>query len=167
MCSTSSFQTVGFVKTVAAWLIGGEKVKLQVKVEHPDFVPVRKTAGSAGLDLRITNNLLLKAGEVVLAGTGVKAAIPEGYVGLVVIRSGISLTGVELVNGIGVIDSDYRGEIKLPLRYFGRDLYTRIPAGTRVAQLLVVPYLPVQVEVVDELDQTDRGEGGFGSTGSD
>src|SRR5690606_39959893 len=57
-----------------------------------------------------TNNLLLKAGEVVLAGTGVKAAIPEGYVGLVVIRSGISLTGIELVNGIGVIDSDYRGE---------------------------------------------------------
>jgi len=167
MCSTSSFQTAGFVKTEAAWLIGGEQVKLQVKVEHPDLVPVRKTAGSAGLDLKVTNNLLLKAGEVVLAGTGVKAAIPEGYVGLVVIRSGISLTGIELVNGIGVIDSDYRGEIKLPLRYFGKDLYARIPAGTRVAQLLVVPYLSVQVEVVDELDQTDRGEGGFGSTGRD
>lgn len=142
--------------------------RLPVVVERPDLLPERKTPGSAGLDLSVTEDLFLKAGEVVLAGTGVKVAIPEGYVGLVVIRSGISLTGIELVNGIGVIDSDYRGEIKLPLRYLGRDLYTRIPvipAGTRVAQLLVVPYLPVQVEVVDELDQTARGEGGFGSTG--
>jgi len=145
-----------------------KKVKLQAKVEHPDLFPVRKTTGSAGLDLRVTEDLFLKAGEVVLARTGVRVAIPEGYVGLVVIRSGVSLNGIELANGIGVIDSDYRGEIKLPLRYVARDSYPRthlIPAWTRVAQLLVVPYLPVQVEVVDELDQTDRGEDGFGSTG--
>src|SRR5690606_455879 len=94
MCSTNSFRTAGFVKTVAAWLIGGEKVKLQVKVENPDFAPVRKTVGSAGLDLRVTEDLLLKAGEVVLAGTGVRVAIPEGYVGLVVVRTGCALRWV-------------------------------------------------------------------------
>lgn len=140
-------------------------MKLQVAVERPDLVPERKTVGSAGLDLRILDDAILFKDVLYSISTGVRVAIPKGYVGLVIIRSSWATRHLELANSVGVIDADYRGEILLPLKYAGDNEPLRIPAGTRVAQLLIVPYLPVEIEVVDELDQTERGEGGFGSTG--
>jgi len=139
---------------------------LQAVVEWPELVPEYKTAGSAGLDLAVKEAVIVRPGEVTMVGTGVRVAIPEGYVGLVYSRSSVaSQARVVLANKVGVIDSDYRGEIMLPLMYEGLEKYTIIEKGTRVAQLIVQPIARVQVQVVDELPATERGSGGFGSTG--
>lgn len=144
----------------------GEGGVLRVVVERPDLLPERKTPGSAGLDLATKGNVVLVRGYVAMVGTGVRVAIPEGHVGLVYSRSSTaSKLRVRLANSVGVIDSDYRGEIMLPLVYEGLQDSYLLEAGTRVAQLIVQPYVPLPVEVVDELDETERGDGGFGSTG--
>lgn len=138
---------------------------LNVMVASLDLKPERKTAGSAGLDLRVKEGVVLPAFETVMVGTGVRVAIPEGYVGLVFLRSSMAMRGIQLANHVGVIDSDYRGEIMLPLQYVGPYRSGVLNWGERVAQLVIVPYLHVDVQVVDRLDETERGEGGFGSTG--
>lgn len=140
--------------------------RLPVVVERPDLLPERKTPGSAGLDLKIKEDVTLVRDVWRVVGTGVRAAIPEGHVGLVFIRSSMaSKHGIQLLNNVGVIDSDYRGEIMLPLRYIGALWSLDLKAGTRVAQLIVMPITPVLAVAVDALDDTARGEGGFGSTG--
>lgn len=139
---------------------------MQAMVERPSLVPGYKTPGSAGLDLATKERSCLKRGEMRMVGTGVRVAIPEGHVGLVFSRSSTATKmRVTLANKVGVVDSDYRGEIMLPLVYEGEDEFACIEAGARVAQLVIVPYARVRVELVDELDDTKRGEGGFGSTG--
>lgn len=141
-------------------------MKLQIVVENLDLVPEYKTSGSAGLDLSIKENVVLRKDSLQMAGTGVRVSIPKDHVGLVFIRSSIATRRrVYLANNVGVIDSDYRGEILLPLVYQGEDTYLYLERGTRVAQLIVLPYPRVQLAVVDELPSTERGEGGFGSTG--
>lgn len=134
------------------------------KFERPSY----KTEGSAGIDLRNNeeHDFVMAMDETCEFGTGVKIEIPKGYVGLVFPRSSLGFTkSTSLVNGTGVIDSDYRGEIRIKLINKGKES-VKIESGERVCQLVIVPYLRESLEFVTELNTTERGESGFGSTGS-
>lgn len=126
------------------------------------------TPGSAAMDLKacIDEPLAIAPGELVSVPAGVAIALPSAdFVALVFARSGLGIKhGVALSNGVGVIDSDYRGEIRVGLTNLSRETYT-IQPGDRVAQLAVIPVQRARLEYVDELDETERGAGGFGSTG--
>ena len=135
------------------------------KLTTTAITPTRGTAGAAGLDLYAEEDTLVSSGASVLIGTGIAVEIPEGYVGLVFIRSGLSKAGVGLTNSVGVIDSDYRGEIKLSMIYVAGNGGHYIRARDRVAQLVVVPAPTFELTEVDALMPTERGAGGFGSTG--
>lgn len=127
--------------------------------------PTRGSRQAAGLDLYAITNAYIGAGETFVMDTGVAIELPEGTFGAVFPRSGLSTKrDLSLANGVAVIDADYRGNIKVPLHNHGQE-DRWVYAGERVAQLVVIPYLSVDVEVVDELTETERGEGGFGSTG--
>lgn len=129
--------------------------------------PSRATGGSAGYDLCIKHSVRLEPNKPKMCHTGVHVEIPRGYVGLVFVRSSIGTRyHVVLSNGTGVIDSDYRGEVMVPLLNIGSDSVV-FASGNRVAQLVVVPALMADVECVDSdgLTETERGVGGFGSTG--
>lgn len=131
-------------------------------------LPAFATAGAACMDLCacIDAPVTLASGERRLIPTGIAIALPGAdYVALVFARSGLGIKkGVCLSNGVGVIDSDYRGEIGVGLVNLGSEPYTVQPAD-RIAQLMVVPVVQPTVAVVDTLSDTDRGTGGFGSTG--
>ena len=130
--------------------------------------PTRATEGSAGLDLRacLEEPVTIAPRQLVTIPTGVAMALPgQEYVGLIFARSGLGVKhGVSLSNGVGVIDSDYRGELMVGLTNLSDVPYT-IQPGDRIAQLVVTPVALPQVEIVTELDDTGRGTGGFGSTG--
>ncbi len=131
-------------------------------------LPVAATPGSAGLDLRaaIAGEALLAPGERTLVPTGFVVELPLGFEGQVRPRSGLALAhGVTLLNSPGTIDSDYRGEIGVILINLGREPFI-IRRGERIAQLVVAPVAPVDVVEVEELPATERGAGGFGSSGS-
>jgi len=131
----------------------------------PLDLPRYETPGSAGMDLRADEPFTLAPGERRLVPTGLAVEIPPGHEGQVRARSGLAVRhGVALVNAPGTIDSDYRGEVKVILVNLGQDAvsFTR---GDRIAQLVVAPVVRVEIEVVEELPQSDRGAGGFGSTG--
>lgn len=120
----------------------------------------------AGFDLRITENVTLKPNERRTVGTGLAFAIPEGYVGLVFPRSGLaSKTGVTLSNAVGVIDPHYRGEVGATLWNIS-DEEVFLEKGTRVCQMVVIPFVHCDFVRSVRLDRTDRGSGGFGSTGA-
>lgn len=144
------------------------KMVLKMKRLREDAVlPERKTAGSAGYDLRacIAGEFTIEPGELALFPTGLAAEIPEGCAGMIFTRSGLGVKhGVAVSNGVGVIDSDYRGEIHVGLRNSSKTPYTIRP-GERIAQLIVMPVCLPVVQEVQELSETQRGEGGFGSTG--
>ena len=130
-------------------------------------LPEYATSGSAGLDLTafIEEPITLTHGAPTLIKTGIAVAVPEGYVGLLFARSGLGIKhGVTLSNGVGVIDSDYRGEIGVGLCSISEKEYTVSP-GDRIAQLVIVPIVCPTLEEADSLPETDRGAGGFGSTG--
>ena len=140
-------------------------MKLKMMVDEGIEIPAYAHHGDAGLDLRVREGVWLQPHERRTVGTGVRVAIPEGYVGLVFPRSGLaSKHGISLSNAVGVVDSCYRGEIGATLINHGKKPYL-INKGERVCQLVVVPFATCELEIVDELDETDRGEGGFGSTG--
>ena len=129
--------------------------------------PCRETAGSAGFDLRacLEAPLLVEPGDWAMVPTGLGAEIPQGMAGMVFSRSGLGTkSGMVVAQGVGVIDSDYRGEIKVPLRNMGKKAY-EIQPGERVAQLVLLPVCLPPVEEAQALSATQRGEGGFGSTG--
>lgn len=145
---------------------------MQTKLEHPACMPTRANPTDAGLDLRTKQTVVLRAGIRTLVPTGVSVKIPRGYVGLLFPRSSLSKSGIVMTNSVGVIDSDYRGEILASLQFNGLpDNHSEIevPAGERIVQLVVVPILSVIPEVDDYSDEewfdTKRGAGGFGSTG--
>jgi dUTP pyrophosphatase len=132
-------------------------------------VPERAHAGDAGYDLRSVEEVDLAPGARALVRTGISVAIPEGYAGLVLPRSGLAVRhGISLVNTPGLIDSGYRGEIQVPLINHDREERFRIEAGTRIAQLVLVQATTAAFTEVESLESSSdgRGEGGFGSSGS-
>ena len=141
-------------------------VKIPLRRLDPGLpVPAPSHPGDAGVDLHARADTTLNAGEWEMVPTGVAVAIPEGFVGLVAPRSGLAARhGVGVVNGPGVVDSGYRGELRVLLINHGPDPI-ELERGERVAQLLVVPVARQDFVEVDELPETDRGPGGFGSTG--
>ena len=145
-----------------------QSVALRMKKVRPEAqLPQRQTEGAAGYDLRacVEAPVTLEPGEGYSFPTGLAGEIPQGLVGLIFCRSGLGVKhGVSLPNCVGVIDSDYRGELIVPLRNFGDKAYT-IQPGERIAQLVLVPVFLPPVAEVEELSETQRGTGGFGSTG--
>lgn len=141
------------------------KVKVK-KLTDSAIIPTFGSVESAGGDLyNAGDNVEIKPSQTVLIGTGLAVEIPEGYVGLVYARSGLATkSGLAPANKVGVIDSDYRGEIKVAL--FNHSTETRTVAkGDRIAQMVIAPYLKVEYDEVEDLTDTTRGAGGFGSTG--
>ena len=136
------------------------------KLSTAAITPTRGTQGSAGLDLYAAQDVLVSSGASVMLSTGIAVEIPKGHVGLVAIRSSVGKSGVSLANSVGVIDSDYRGEIKLCLVYTAGNGGHYVRKGQAIAQLIVMPVLPVELMQIDALSSTDRGTGGFGSTGA-
>lgn len=128
-------------------------------------VPTRQTPGSAGFDLRAAESSTVPTGGIVSISTGTSLSIPDGHVGLVCSRSGLALKGVFVLNSPGVIDSDYRGELRVILANVGARDHA-VVKGDRIAQLLVVRTSEVSFVSSETLDETQRGNGGFGSTGS-
>ncbi len=141
---------------------------LEVRLLRPDArAPERTRAGDAGYDLRAVEPFSLSPGERAMVPTGVAIAVPEGAAGLVVPRSGLAAKhGLSVVNGPGLIDPSYRGEVKVVLVNLGLEPYEG-EAGDRIAQLLLVPCLTPEVREVGELPPSHdgRGEAGFGSSG--
>lgn len=149
---------------------GGRAMKVVFQRLHPRArVPERAHDGDAGYDLCSVESLDLSPGGRALVGTGISVAIPDGYAGLVLPRSGLAVRhGVSLVNTPGLIDSGYRGEIQVPLINHDREESFRVEAGMRIAQLLLVRHEDAMFSEVELLEAgTDgRGEGGFGSSGT-
>lgn len=144
-------------------------MELKIKLLSPKAVmPKYATPGSAAMDLSacMDEAVTLAPGQRALIPTGIAISLPSPqYVALVFVRSSMGIKyGIGLSNGVGVIDSDYRGEIRVGLTNLSDIPYTVQP-GDRVAQLAVMPVAQVQPVQVEELDETDRGAGGFGSTG--
>lgn len=139
------------------------------KVNDLAVIPQMATNGSAGMDLRalIENDIVLNPGERALIPTGLAIALESNnFVAYIYARSGLSIKqGITLANCVGVIDSDYRGEIKVGLINQSDVPYT-IKNGERIAQLVIAPVIVPEICVVDELDLTERNDGGFGSTGN-
>jgi len=137
------------------------------KLNENAVVPTYGSACAAGADLYACeeNAVTIEPGKTVLVHTGIAMAIPDGYVGLIYARSGLACKrGLAPANKVGVIDSDYRGEIMVALHNHG-DVAQMVENGERIAQIVFTPYAAADFEVAEELDDTVRGEGGFGSTG--
>ncbi|MBD3165865.1 dUTP diphosphatase [bacterium] len=129
--------------------------------------PEMMSEGAAGMDLRaaVESELVLAPGDIAAVPTGFKIAVPEGFEAQIRPRSGLALKhGIMLPNSPGTIDSDYRGEVKVILGNWGREAFT-IRRGDRIAQMVITPVYHVQWEPVENVPDTTRGEGGFGSTG--
>lgn len=141
------------------------EVKIEVVLGPGATLPEYRTEGAAGMDLCASVDFTLQPMERKLVPTGVRVAIPPGYEGQVRPRSGLAVRhGIGMVNSPGTIDSDYRGEISLILINMGLESVS-LARGERVAQLVICPIARATLAQVDRLSETDRGEGGFGSTG--
>lgn len=143
-----------------------EKVLFK-KLDSRAICPTYGSPSSAGADLYALSDgdILIEKGKTVLIHTGIAMQIPDGYVGLVFARSGLATKkGLAPANKVGVIDSDYRGEIMVPL-FNQSDSDVVIESGERIAQISLIPYLTADFCETDVLDDTQRGESGFGSTG--
>ena len=141
-------------------------MKIKIINKSPFPLPEPKTLGSSGIDLYANiENVILKPLDRVLIPTGLYISIPKGYEGQIRARSGLALKhGISLANGVGTIDSDYRGEIKVILVNLGKKEYI-INKGDRIAQLVIAKYEEIELLEVDFLDSTVRNTGGFGHTG--
>lgn len=142
-------------------------MKIKVVRKNLFDLPSYKTKGAAGVDLKanVEKPVTLKPLERSLIPTGIFIEIPDGYEAQIRARSGLAIKhGISLVNGVGTIDSDYRGEIKVILINLGNEEFT-VNNGDRIAQMVILKYEKAEFELVEELDETDRGEGGFGHTG--
>ena len=122
--------------------------------------------GDAGADLRSTEDCVLAPGERKTVGTGVSIALPDGYVAFIVPRSGLAAKhGITVVNSPGTVDAGYRGEIKVTLLNTDQSSAFEIAAGDRIAQMIVMPFARARFVEVERLPESERGEGGFGSSG--
>jgi dUTP pyrophosphatase len=140
-------------------------VQVKISLSEGAVLPGYQTEHAAGMDVRCAADFTLYPNERRLVGTGLRVAIPPGYEGQVRPRSGLAFKhGISLVNTPGTIDADYRGEIGVILINHGADVVT-FNAGDRIAQLVICPVARAELVVVEALEETERGEGGFGSTG--
>lgn len=136
-------------------------------ISKSGILPKYETAGSAGFDIRayIEEPMTLAPGQRTLVPTGLYFQLEPGYEAQVRARSGLAIKkGIGLVNGIGTIDSDYRGEVCVPLINWGQEDFV-IENGDRIAQVVIAKYEQVTFELTDTIDETERGAGGFGHTG--
>jgi len=153
-------------------------MEVKIKKLNPNAViPSYAKAGDAGRDL-VATSVISDTPEQITYGMGIALEIPEGFVGLIFPRSSVRKTGLDLSNAVGVVDSGYRGELQATFnKVFGGDRFydeTKITeitshdfykVGDRIAQIMIIPYPPIEFTEVDELSDSERGEGGFGSTG--
>lgn len=142
------------------------KVRLK-KLNEKAIIPTYGSEHSAGADLYacIDNDIVINSGETAFISTGLAMELSEGYVALIYARSGLACKrGLAPANKVGVIDCDYRGEIKVALHNHSGEAQT-VSVGERIAQMVVTPYIKCDFEEAEELSDTVRGEGGFGSTG--
>jgi dUTP pyrophosphatase len=140
------------------------KVKIK-KLYSVAVIPSYAKSGDAGMDLtalRQISNTTFQA----IYGTGIAVEIPDGYVGLIFPRSSVRKTDLMLSNSVGVIDSGYRGEIQLTFNKLNGMDSLQYQVGDRIGQLMIIPYPQIEFEEVEELSSTERGEGGYGSTGN-
>ena len=140
-------------------------IKLAHAVDLP--LPAYETSSAAGMDIRaaLTQPISLKPGERALISTGLKMALPHGYEAQIRPRSGLAIrNGITMLNSPGTIDADYRGEVKVIAINHGQEEF-RINHGDRIAQMVIAPVVQLSVQEVNDLDETERGSGGFGSTG--
>lgn len=153
-------------------------MEVKIKKLNPNAViPTYAKDGDAGMDL-VATQIIKDTPEQITYGTGIAVEIPYGFVGLVFPRSSVRKTGLQLSNSVGVIDSGYRGEIQATFNkaFGGEKMYDETKmtedtsndfykVGDRIAQIMIIPYPPIEFVEVDELSETERGDGGFGSTG--
>ncbi len=140
---------------------------IKIKVKQGVIIPKYETEGSAGMDIRasIGKEVILLPGERALIPTGIYLELPEGLEAQIRARSGLAIKyGIGLVNGIGTIDSDYRGEIKIPLINWGSEKFA-VNNKDRIAQMVICKYEKVNIILSDSLNETQRADGGFGHTG--
>ncbi|MBL1218877.1 MAG: dUTP diphosphatase [Planctomycetes bacterium] len=143
---------------------------VQIQFQRVDAdvpLPCYQTDHAAGLDLcaAVSGPIVLEAGDIRLIPCGFKMAVPPGYEAQVRPRSGLALKhGISMPNAPGTIDADYRGEVGVPLINLGREPFT-VERHMRIAQMVIAPVATAEVVEVEQLDETGRGEGGFGSTG--
>lgn len=147
------------------------RIPVKIKSVHEEqlsTLPSYATPGSAGVDLHafLKEELIVEPGQIVRVPTGIAIELPKPSIGAFIFaRSGLaSKYGLTLANGVGVIDSDYRGEIQVAVINHGKEI-VRVCNGDRIAQMVFLPVYLAEFQVVNELDQTVRGSGGFGSTG--
>ena len=142
-----------------------ESPGVQITLEEGATLPAYQTPGAAGMDVCTSESFELRPMERRLVATGLRIAVPPGFEAQMRPRSGLALKhGISMVNTPGTIDSDYRGEIRMIVINFG-DKVVHFNQGERVGQIVISPVARAQLQIVDKLDDTDRGHGGFGSTG--
>ena len=139
------------------------KVKIK-KLSKNSVLPTYSKVGDAGLDLTAISENWNEDNSIVTYDTGLAIEIPKGHVGLLFPRSSIYKTSLDLTNAVGVIDSGYRGSIMFKFRYVEEGMVYDV--GDRVGQLIILPYPQIEFEEVEELSETERGSGGYGSTGN-
>jgi dUTP pyrophosphatase len=145
-------------------LIGEQKMKIKKKFADA-LLPTRGSAEAAGWDLYAYSGAVLNPHETCLIDTGIIIEVPKGYFGGIFARSGLALKkGLRPANAVGVVDSDYRDSVKVAL-HNDSNKTQEVTRGDRIAQLIIIPYKEIELEVVDEVSETERGQGGFGSTG--
>lgn len=140
---------------------------VKIKLKEGAIAPRYETAGSAGMDIRalLNDTITLLPGERMLIPTGIYLELDEGYEAQIRARSGLAIKyGIGMINGIGTIDSDYRGEIMIPLINWGNTNF-KINNHDRIAQLIICKYEKVKLIIVDNISTTNRNNGGFGHTG--
>ena len=142
---------------------GKKEGKAYYTTEDKNLLLTRKNPDDAGLDIKAMYNALVPAHGDAIIQTGIRVQIPRGYVGIIKSRSGLSVKN-KIEVGAGVIDSNYRGELMVHLYNFGDSPFV-ISKGDRIAQLITLPYYMPEYHIIDELDETKRGENGFGSSG--
>jgi dUTP pyrophosphatase len=168
MTQTELFSTPSFTANVEGVTYKmKELAEMNVKIKklHSDaIIPVYAKDGDAGMDI-VATEIIKETDVQITYGTGIALEIPKGYVGLVFPRSSIRKKGLELSNSVGVIDSGYRGEIQATFNKTV-DYPDTYKVGERICQIMILPYPSIRFVEVEELGSSDRGEGGFGSTGN-
>lgn len=138
---------------------------IKVITDDDSLIPAYQTPGSAGCDLMSTDNVVIPSGSRLVVGTGLKMEIPSGFAAQVCSRSGLAAkSGIQVLNAPGLVDNDYRGEVKVILYNSGREDFI-VKKGDRIAQLMFFPIFQAIFQKAKTVSETDRGEGGFGSTG--